>query len=130
MYVTTLPRTVEHTTNTTTLQTVLWTAVHTPCLSRAPCIALQGVFRGLQDTRSPLAATMASNTINIILAPLLIFGVSRALQQKNSGGKHLVYSTRGSRASAGAPMVATTVSTAINIILAPLIMFGVSHAQG
>ena len=51
---------------------------------RAPCQVLchtfvacvGGVFRGLQDTRAPLAATIASNIINIILAPVLIFGVS------------------------------------------------------
>ena len=34
----------------------------------------QGVFRGLKDTRTTLAATIASNVINVVLAPLLIFG--------------------------------------------------------
>lgn len=35
---------------------------------------LQGVFRGLGDTRTPLYATVACNLLNIILNPLLIFG--------------------------------------------------------
>ncbi|GLI66837.1 hypothetical protein VaNZ11_010796 [Volvox africanus] len=37
-------------------------------------LTLQGVFRGLQDTRTPLQATLVSNAINIALAPILIFG--------------------------------------------------------
>ncbi|EFJ50158.1 hypothetical protein VOLCADRAFT_88992 [Volvox carteri f. nagariensis] len=37
-------------------------------------LTLQGVFRGLQDTRTPLQATLVSNAINIALAPMLIFG--------------------------------------------------------
>ncbi len=37
------------------------------------CRSIQGIFRGLQDTRTPLAATLASNAINLVLAPLLIF---------------------------------------------------------
>ena len=47
-----------------------------PNFSAPPVLPAQGVFRGLQDTRAPLAATIASNIINIILAPVLIFGVS------------------------------------------------------
>ena len=35
---------------------------------------VQGVFRGLGDTRTPLYATLACNLLNIILNPLLIFG--------------------------------------------------------
>jgi len=37
-------------------------------------LTLQGCFRGLQDTRTPLAATLASNALNVALAPALIFG--------------------------------------------------------
>ncbi|GIL79303.1 hypothetical protein Vretimale_16462 [Volvox reticuliferus] len=37
-------------------------------------LTLQGVFRGLQDTRIPLQATLVSNAINIVLAPIFIFG--------------------------------------------------------
>jgi Na+-driven multidrug efflux pump len=36
-------------------------------------MTLQGVFRGLQDARTPLAATVASSALNVVLAPLLIF---------------------------------------------------------
>lgn len=35
---------------------------------------MQGVFRGLGDTRTPLYATLACNLLNIILNPLFIFG--------------------------------------------------------
>ncbi|GFR49095.1 hypothetical protein Agub_g10888, partial [Astrephomene gubernaculifera] len=38
-------------------------------------LTLQGVFRGLQDTRTPFQATLVSNAINIALAPLLVFGM-------------------------------------------------------
>ncbi len=42
----------------------------------------QGIFRGLQDTQTPLAATLGSNALNVILCPILIFaagwGVSGA----------------------------------------------------
>ena len=34
---------------------------------------LQGVYRGLGDTRTPLWGTLACNAINVLLAPLLIF---------------------------------------------------------
>lgn len=37
-------------------------------------LAAQGVFRGLGDTKYPLYATIVSNTINIILEPVFIFG--------------------------------------------------------
>ncbi|GIL79360.1 hypothetical protein Vretimale_16540 [Volvox reticuliferus] len=37
-------------------------------------LTLQGVFRGLQDTRTLLQATLVSNAINIVLAPIFIFG--------------------------------------------------------
>ena len=40
--------------------------------SPPPCS--QGVFRGLQDIRTTLLATLASNAVNVLLAPLLIFG--------------------------------------------------------
>lgn len=36
-------------------------------------LVLQGVFRGLQDTRTPFFATVVASTINIALDPLLIF---------------------------------------------------------
>lgn len=35
----------------------------------------QGVYRGLGDTRMPLWATLACNGINVLLDPLLIFGL-------------------------------------------------------
>ena len=34
---------------------------------------VQGVYRGLGDTRTPLWGTLACNAINVVLAPLLIF---------------------------------------------------------
>ncbi|GFR51850.1 hypothetical protein Agub_g14320 [Astrephomene gubernaculifera] len=37
-------------------------------------LSLQGVFRGLQDTRTPLLATLLANGVNLVLAPVLIFG--------------------------------------------------------
>jgi len=33
------------------------------------------VFRGLGDTRTPLAATLGCNAVNLVLNPLLIFGL-------------------------------------------------------
>lgn len=39
------------------------------------CLSGQGVFRGLQDTRTPLAITLAANSINFILDPILIYGL-------------------------------------------------------
>ncbi|KAA8515683.1 hypothetical protein F0562_018706 [Nyssa sinensis] len=45
-------------------------------------LAMQGVFRGFKDTRTPLYATVAGDVTNIILDPILIFvchlGVSGA----------------------------------------------------
>ncbi|KAG0586183.1 hypothetical protein KC19_2G070900 [Ceratodon purpureus] len=45
-------------------------------------LAIQGVFRGFKDTKTPLYATMAGNVVNVILDPILIFtlklGVSGA----------------------------------------------------
>ncbi|KAJ3674160.1 hypothetical protein LUZ60_006152 [Juncus effusus] len=45
-------------------------------------LAMQGVFRGLKDTKTPLYATVAGDLTNIILDPILIFvfhmGVSGA----------------------------------------------------
>jgi Na+-driven multidrug efflux pump len=35
--------------------------------------ALQGVYRGLQDTRTPFYATAAATTINVVLGAVLIF---------------------------------------------------------
>nr|AWW07049.1 MATE2_1DL [Triticum aestivum]AWW07055.1 MATE2-1DL [Triticum aestivum]AWW07060.1 MATE2-1DL [Triticum aestivum] len=45
-------------------------------------LAMQGVFRGLKDTRTPLYATVAGDAINIVLDPIFMFvfqyGVSGA----------------------------------------------------
>jgi putative MATE family efflux protein len=45
-------------------------------------LAIQGVFRGFKDTKTPLYAQMAGNLVNIVLDPILIFtlklGVSGA----------------------------------------------------
>ncbi|XP_022026773.1 protein DETOXIFICATION 42 [Helianthus annuus] len=45
-------------------------------------LAIQGVFRGFKDTKTPLYATVAGDVVNVILDPLLIFtcnlGVSGA----------------------------------------------------
>ncbi|KAH7864838.1 hypothetical protein Vadar_034474 [Vaccinium darrowii] len=45
-------------------------------------LAMQGVFRGFKDTRTPLYATVAGDLMNVILDPILIFvchlGVSGA----------------------------------------------------
>ncbi|PNW70938.1 hypothetical protein CHLRE_17g739650v5 [Chlamydomonas reinhardtii] len=38
-------------------------------------LAVQGVFRGLQDTTTPLRATILASFINIVLAPALVFGM-------------------------------------------------------
>ncbi len=40
-------------------------------ISRDVC--LQGIFRGLGDTRTPLTATVAANGLNILLDPIFIF---------------------------------------------------------
>jgi hypothetical protein len=43
---------------------------------RAPALAgVQGVYRGLGDTRTPLWGTLACNAINLALCPLFIFGL-------------------------------------------------------
>ncbi|WJX11203.1 Protein DETOXIFICATION 42 [Trifolium repens] len=45
-------------------------------------MAIQGIFRGIKDTRTPLYATIIGDVTNIILDPLLMFifrlGVSGA----------------------------------------------------
>ncbi|KAJ7553135.1 hypothetical protein O6H91_06G085200 [Diphasiastrum complanatum] len=38
-------------------------------------LVIQGVFRGLKDTKTPLYATLASNILNLLLDSLLIFGL-------------------------------------------------------
>lgn len=37
---------------------------------------LQGVYRGLGDTRTPLWGTLACNAANLVLCPLFLFGLS------------------------------------------------------
>ncbi|CAL4953031.1 unnamed protein product [Urochloa decumbens] len=37
-------------------------------------LAMQGVFRGFKDTKTPLYATVAGDLANIVLDPILIFG--------------------------------------------------------
>ncbi|MBU1866238.1 MAG: MATE family efflux transporter [Actinobacteria bacterium] len=37
--------------------------------------AAHGIYRGHQDTRSPLAVTLGINAVNLVLDPLLIFGM-------------------------------------------------------
>lgn len=39
-----------------------------------------GIFRGHQDTRTPLVITLALNVINLVLDPLLIFGLGWGIQ--------------------------------------------------
>jgi putative MATE family efflux protein len=39
-----------------------------------------GVFRGLQDTRTPFVVTAALNAVNLVLDPLLIFGLDWGIQ--------------------------------------------------
>jgi Na+-driven multidrug efflux pump len=41
--------------------------------------AAQGVFRGLQDTRTPLYASLLANVINVSAAPVLIFGLHQGV---------------------------------------------------
>ena len=36
-------------------------------------VGLQGVFRGIGDTRTPFVATVTANALNILLDPVLIF---------------------------------------------------------
>jgi len=43
-------------------------------------MAGHGVFRGLQDTRTPLRITLALNLVNLVLDPLLIFGLGWGLE--------------------------------------------------
>ena len=44
-----------------------------PTKVNTPLILQQGVFRGLQDARTPLQCSLTSNFLNILLAPVLIF---------------------------------------------------------
>jgi hypothetical protein len=44
------------------------------CLLWLP-MAVQGVYRGLQDTRTPFYATLAANVLNVVLGWLFIFGL-------------------------------------------------------
>ncbi|GAB4843840.1 Protein DETOXIFICATION 42, variant 2 [Ancistrocladus abbreviatus] len=39
-------------------------------------LAMQGVFRGFKDTKTPLYATVAGDAANIVLDPILMFGFS------------------------------------------------------
>lgn len=39
------------------------------------CCILQGVYRGLQDTKTPFYATVAANALNIVLGWTFIFGL-------------------------------------------------------
>ncbi|TVP59716.1 MAG: MATE family efflux transporter, partial [Gemmatimonadales bacterium] len=43
-------------------------------------MAGHGVFRGLQDTRTPLWITLGLNVVNLVLDPLLIFGFGWGLE--------------------------------------------------
>ncbi|TVP75959.1 MAG: MATE family efflux transporter [Gemmatimonadales bacterium] len=43
-------------------------------------MAGHGVFRGLQDTRTPLRITLALNVVNLVLDPILIFGLGWGLE--------------------------------------------------
>ncbi|KAL3815082.1 hypothetical protein ACJIZ3_016350 [Penstemon smallii] len=38
-------------------------------------LAMQGIFRGFKDTKTPLYATVAGNSMNIILDPIFIFAL-------------------------------------------------------
>lgn len=40
-----------------------------------PVVVLQGVYRGLQDTRTPFYATVAANALNVVLGWCFIFGL-------------------------------------------------------
>lgn len=44
-----------------------------PFASATCCAAVQGVYRGLQDTRTPFYATVAASAFNVVLGALLIF---------------------------------------------------------
>ena len=57
------------------------------CLHRAlaaPAVLImnvgQGVFRGLQDVKTPLAITVATNLLHLALTPLFMFPMSMGLQ--------------------------------------------------
>lgn len=43
------------------------------CIPTLAFFSRQGVFRGLQDTKTPFYATAASNAINILIVPLFIY---------------------------------------------------------
>ena len=75
----------KHTPSSCTLASPTYAPQHnTPLFAHAPMSAEQGVFRGLGDARTPLAATLGCNALNLALDPLLIFalgwGVAGAAQ--------------------------------------------------
>ncbi|TVP43014.1 MAG: MATE family efflux transporter, partial [Gemmatimonadales bacterium] len=43
-------------------------------------MASHGIFRGFQDTRTPLLVTLGLNVVNLILDPLLIFGLGWGIE--------------------------------------------------
>jgi peptidoglycan biosynthesis protein MviN/MurJ (putative lipid II flippase) len=43
-------------------------------------VILQGVFRGLGDTKIPLVATIGVNVVNVALCPLLIFSAGLGIR--------------------------------------------------
>ena len=43
-------------------------------------MAGHGIFRGYQDTRTPLAVTLGLNVVNLVLDPILIFGLGWGLE--------------------------------------------------
>ena len=38
-------------------------------------VGMQGVFRGVGDTKTPLLATVVSNALNVLLDPIFIFAL-------------------------------------------------------
>ncbi|BBN14885.1 MATE family, citrate exporter [Marchantia polymorpha subsp. ruderalis] len=56
---------------TPALQYLALRAIGAPAVVVA--LAVQGVFRGFKDTRTPLIATVLGNVVNIILCPILMF---------------------------------------------------------